>query len=130
MFREGFTMKKSQLFNTELALFNAQQIEQGSEPVASVKDIAIAAHSDEQAASVAVEDVRLACEYIRPKEFVKIYYNGDTTYGGTQNWYVGARTINGCGAVSSMGEWRGVNLDSYGRYSSAIAIPGGYTFFE
>lgn len=52
--------------------------------------------------STAVEDVRLSCEWDGENKFVPIYYDGQTWYGGTQDWYesIGNRN-NGCGPVAA-----------------------------
>lgn len=91
--------------NMELALFNAQQIDKGYEPIASAEDIAEVAQSGEQAASVArvaVEDVRLECEKRGTNQFLPIQYGGKTYYGGNQGWFYSEGSQNtGCGPVAA-----------------------------
>lgn len=53
-------------------------------------------------ARVAVEDVRLSCEWEGTDKFVPIYYDGETWYGGTQKWYSSpGQRSNGCGPVAA-----------------------------
>lgn len=55
------------------------------------------------AARVAVEDVRLSCEWQGTNKFIPIVdNNGNTSYGGNQNWYEDSeRQKNGCGPVAA-----------------------------
>ena len=55
------------------------------------------------AARVAVEDVRLSCEWKGTDKFVPIVdNNGKTWYGGNQNWYEDSgKRSNGCGPVAA-----------------------------
>ena len=53
-------------------------------------------------ARVAVEDVRLSCEWEGTNKFVPIYYKNETWYGGTQEWYERWEMVNnGCGPVAA-----------------------------
>lgn len=75
----------------ENSLNKAEQIQMGGSARASVR--------------VAVEDVRLSCEWEGTDKFVKIYapdYYGTYAYGGNQYWYESAyRANNGCGPVAA-----------------------------
>ena len=77
----------------ENSLAKAKQIQMGGSARASAR--------------VAVEDVRLSCEWEGTDQFVRIYapndgYTTDYAYGGDQNWYTSsARRNNGCGPVAA-----------------------------
>ncbi len=91
---------------TELALANAERMEMGLAPQATLQ-AAKARSGQAQAFSLAAvtkEDVRLQCEWKDEKSFVPVYVSGrtDPYYGGDQHWYESESKVgNGCGPVAA-----------------------------